>query len=651
MTPRGFRGLSEDDAPELYWPITTYAGSRAGENGRDYFTTYNWGWMEMMVRRKAGVSREVANADLSAAYVRSWQASREQSPEMAPVDVAQPRAIAGALKGAAGPDPGLEARTLLWTSGVALIVLLIAAANVTNLFLARVLRRRREVALRLALGVRRWRLALQSVVESVTLALLGAVAGLAVAQWGGLALRRAFVGESATFDLWRDGRTMAVAFTLAVTCGVVTGLIAALLGEREDLAGALKAGAREGTHQRSRLRSALLVLQSALSVVLLVGAALFVRSLHRVSTLRLGYDVEPVLMVVRNLRGTTLSDSAELRLGNELIAAARALPDVEAASYVSSIPFYSTNSTRLFVTGIDSVARRGRFTYQVATPDYFRVMGTRILRGRPFEASDRLDAPLVAVVSERMADRLWPGQEAIGQCLRVGGGHDAMYFDHRHRRERRAAEPRGRRGTVLHADGPAAEWWRLRGAAEDASRSRGRRRADPACAAEGHAGGVVRHRAPAGDDHRPPAAIVALRGNPVRRVRRLGAGGGGGGAVRGDLLWRHAAYARAGGARRTRRPQRGRDAPGARAGDAADCGRGGDRAGTGAGWRGRSCNRCSSSSRRATRASWPQWPSRCLGWRCWRAECRRDGRRGRTPTMHCGLIDGDGAGGEDTRSA
>jgi len=169
----------------------------------------------------------------------------------------------------------------------------------------------------------------------------------------------------------------------------------------------------------ARARSALLVLQGTLSVLLRVGAGLFVRSLDRVREMRLGFDPEQVLIATRNLRGLDLTDGERGQLGQRLLEAAEAIPGVESASLGTSIPFWATSSMDLFVAGIDSVRRLGRFTYQQATPEYFGTMGTRILRGRAFTAADREGAPRVMVVSESMARTLWPGRDAIGECIRV----------------------------------------------------------------------------------------------------------------------------------------------------------------------------------------------------------------------------------------
>jgi len=421
VAPEGFTGVSDGEAPAAYIPITTYAGSNANQRDREeYYTRYNWGWLYVMVRLKPGLTAEAAEQDLTSAYIRSWNAELEFDGEGTPVAIAQPRALAGPMKTAAGPNAGLEAKTLLWVSGVAVIVLLIACANVANLMLARLLRRQREIAVRLALGVSRGRLLMQTLTESLMLALLGCAAGLLIAQWGGATLRHLYAQQGAGEGIVTDGRILAVSLVAALLAALVTGVLPAVAATRADLASSLKSGAREGTHQKSRTRVALLVVQGAMSVVLLVGAGLFVQSLDKVKDMRLGFDAEPLLLVNRILRGVQLDSSARVQLSRRLLDAAQALPGVSEAALVSSVPFWSTSSTSLFVSGIDSVSRLGRFTYQTATPDYFTTTGTRILRGRPFASADREGAPRVAVLSESMARILWPSAEALGQCIRVG---------------------------------------------------------------------------------------------------------------------------------------------------------------------------------------------------------------------------------------
>jgi putative ABC transport system permease protein len=419
VAPEGFVGVSTGDAPAVFIPITTLAYGVNQGNPQLFFTRYNWDWMSMMVRRRPGVTQAAASADLSNAFVLSRIAGRAVSPWQAPDSVVRPRAIAGALKVAAGPDAGLESKTLLWVTGVAVVVLLIACANVTNLMFARVLRRRREIAVRLALGVSRRRLMMQFLTESLVLSGFGCVAGIAIAQWGGAALRLMVLRDGAAVGVVTDWRTLAVAAGVALASGVLIAVGPALLAIRGDLAGTLRSGSRAGMYQRSRTRSALLIVQGALSVVLLVGAGLFVRSLDNVRSMHMGWDAEPVLVAKPNFRGFVMDSSAQVTFRRRITETAQSIQGVEFTALVNASPF-GTNTDYLGVAGIDSVARLGRFNVQWATPDYFKVVNTRIIRGRNFTADDREGGPLVAVVSESMARALWPGRDPIGQCMHVG---------------------------------------------------------------------------------------------------------------------------------------------------------------------------------------------------------------------------------------
>jgi len=420
VAPPGFDGVNDANPPVLYVPITAYAASTGTGDAKTYYTRYQWGWINVMVRVRPGVSAQEVEADATQAYRRSYLAAREQEPSIAPVETSRPRVVVSSIRPGAGPAPSLEARTARWVSFVALIVFIIACANVANLLLARALRRHRETTVRLALGVSRARLVAQSVTESLVLSVAGGIVAVLVAQWAGAAIRHSLLAATApAAAMYTDWRTLSVTFGLAVAAGVLVGLAPALSAGRTDLSRTLRGGARGGVAEKARLRASLLVVQAALSVLLLIGAGLFVRSLDAVRAMRMGYDADRVLLVNRVIQGATFTDSTQRALRSALLETAQALPDVEAAAWVSSAPFVSTSNTNLFVAGIDSVARLGTFTYQATTPDYFRAMGTRILRGRPLTSDDRAGAPNVAVVSESMARTLWPGQDAIGKCFRM----------------------------------------------------------------------------------------------------------------------------------------------------------------------------------------------------------------------------------------
>jgi predicted permease len=156
-----------------------------------------------------------------------------------------------------------------------------------------------------------------------------------------------------------------------------------------------------------------------LSVVLLVGAGLFVRSLHNVRTMRLGYDVDPLLVVSESMRGVTLDGAESIALERRIIDEAAAMPGVVSATPAATIPFWSNEQPPLFVSGIDTIAKLGHFLRQAGNLDYFKTFGTRLIRGRSFENTDGPDAPRVLVVSQGMAKALWPGQDPIGKCVRI----------------------------------------------------------------------------------------------------------------------------------------------------------------------------------------------------------------------------------------
>ncbi|HEX6053043.1 MAG TPA: ABC transporter permease [Gemmatimonadaceae bacterium] len=421
VAPPGFVGLADEGTPVAFIPATLFGYGVSLQRGRiDYHTTYNWGWLSILVRRKPDVDVAATNADLANVYRLSWEAERAISP-IPHADSARPRATAESIVLQRGPSASPVSRIAVWVAGVAAIVLLIACANVANLLLARALFRRREIALRMALGASRARLLAQVLTESVLLAALGGVAGLAAAEWGGAALRAMFLNEPGSATVLADGHALGFAVAAVVIVGILVGLVPGLQAGRAALAPSLKMGVREGTYQRSRARTTLLVLQATLSVVLLVGAGLFVRSLRNVRAMDLGFDVDPVLVALPNLRGLRLPAAERAELARRLVDAARSMPEVESAARGISVPFWSTERMGFTVPGIDSLRQTSRFTVQMASADYFQTMGTRILRGRGITDVDRADGQRVAVVSAGMAETLWPGQDAIGKCIMVRG--------------------------------------------------------------------------------------------------------------------------------------------------------------------------------------------------------------------------------------
>jgi predicted permease len=428
VAPEGFTGAELE--PVVAWiPMSAGAheqfGTRpVGRSGEAWHQSYFISWVEMLARRRPGVTVDDANAALTATYRRSYGIHRAQSANrLRAPDEARPRAEIASILHDRGPAARPEARVAVWLGGVALLVLLIACANVASLMLARSVERRREVAVRIALGVSRARLVGQALLEGATLAILGGALGLVAAAVGGGVLRRALLpelGGGAGFGGIVDGRVLAFTLVASLAAGLLSSLAPAVQAMRGDAAVDLRAGARGGGRRRAPLRAGLLVAQGTLTVLLLVGAGLFVRSLRNVRALDLGYDAARLLYLAPDLRGTALGESELVTLRDRLRERALALPQVEAAAVTLTVPYRFVVGEIVRVPGVDSTRLPEFVAYNAVSPDYFRTAGTRLVRGRGFTASDRAGAAPVVVISEAAARAIWPRQDALGRCLKVG---------------------------------------------------------------------------------------------------------------------------------------------------------------------------------------------------------------------------------------
>jgi predicted permease len=299
--------------------------------------------------------------------------------------------------------------------GVAAIVLLIACANIVNLLLARAVSRRREIAVRVALGISRARLVWLLSAESVILALSAGVVAVASAQFTGSVLRSRLVPDVEFAGGPLHWRVAFVTLLAALIAGVLAGLVPAFQVSRPSVTGFLKTGARDGVVQRSWLRPALVATQAALSVVLLVGAALFVSSLRNVEAIRLGYDVSRMASARVMFDDWRSLDSLIFARAAERV---RRVPGVEDVALTTYAPMNGGLLFARFYTATDSAGSLEGREDSVAslvnvTGNYFRVTGMRIVRGRDFAA----DPGLSVIVNKAMAQRYWPGGDAIGQCM------------------------------------------------------------------------------------------------------------------------------------------------------------------------------------------------------------------------------------------
>ena len=422
VAPPGFAGVGLRQV-DVWLPITASNHGWLSRmlRGSQWWESRGIVFLDMIGRLRPGVSDAEAEAELAVLYPRFIGSGPGAMPAER-LAKARPRIVLGAVQEARGPGRSSTARVTLWLLGVSTAVLIIACANVTNLLLARAARRRREIAVQLAIGAGRGRLIRQLLIESVLLAMAGGFVGLLVARWGGGFVRTILLPSVSWKESLTDPRVLFFTLAVVTVTGVLAGLAPAIQASQPDLTVALKAGAREGHGRRARTRSGLLIVQAALSVLLLVGAGLFVRSLGNASRIPLGFDPEGVVRVEADLRGAGYSTGETVTLYERLAERVRVLPGVRSAAPVSSVPFYSMRSTELRVPGLDSVPRLpGGFTvYSGVSPEYFTTLRTRVLRGRPFEAADRLGSESVVMVSETTARTLWPAGDAIGKCVGVG---------------------------------------------------------------------------------------------------------------------------------------------------------------------------------------------------------------------------------------
>ena len=423
VAPPGFTG------PQLgrvdVWVPGSLLGARMTPN---WTTSWNTQWLHIVGRLAPGVTVEQAAQEATAAHRRVYSGG-ESATAAARLSVAR---LGADDRGAEPP----EVRVLRWLIGVAAIVLLIACANVTNLLLARGVRRNREVAIRAALGAGGFRLARLLLIESLLLALGGAALGVAVAFVVGAVARQVLFSSVEWISSPVDSRVLAVSVLIALATGTVIGLVPALRAIRGDLAGSLKTGAREGGGQRSRLRNALTVAQAALSVVLLIGAGLFVHSLWQVRQLDLGIDADRVTVIevsrpsLSRVPEGAARDAERARRRSfylDALPQVRALGSVEAAAVAVGTPFGNRFTVKLRVPGQPESPRlpSGGASISAVTDGYFETVGTSILRGRAFTAADRAGTTPVAIVSQTMAQTVWPNADVVGQCLFVGEGTPA----------------------------------------------------------------------------------------------------------------------------------------------------------------------------------------------------------------------------------
>jgi predicted permease len=404
--------------------------------------TFNWGrTLELLVplapspsaartdhrlsvigRMKRGIAIEQARADL-AAIANSLAVQYPESNEGWSVNLLSFRDWLVPV----------ETRRALAILAVAVIaVLLIACSNVASLLLARATARHKEISVRLALGARRGRVARQLLVEAVLLSLVAGAAGLLIAYGATAALRTLGPDTLPRLDEAAvDTRVVLFGLVLAIVTGVLFGLAPALTAMRSDVSETLKEGGRSGgaVPARQRLRGALVMCEIALSVMLLVGAAMLLRSFWQVLRVDPGFNTSQLLtMQISVPRGRFESGAHAWAFYERLLGELGRLPGVQSAALTSAVPMSPGNTAGgIRIPGRPATpdGNEGSADWRIVSPGYFKTMGIK-LRGREFTSADTDDTRLVAIVSESFAERYWPGEDAIGKSVILSSaGEDA----------------------------------------------------------------------------------------------------------------------------------------------------------------------------------------------------------------------------------
>ena len=421
VMPNGFKGTNAIGAPALWVPYMTYEQTTTGFF-RELATSRRGLVFNVTGRLKPGVTIEQASANLKtiARQLEQEYPNDNKGRSVTLVPLAQ-----------ATINPGIRnvfvvAGSLLLT--IVALVLLIACANVANLLLARAAVRRREIALRLSLGASRRRLIVQLLTEGSLLAVLGGAIGLLLAYWSQAVLwsfRPPFLQADA-IDLHPDGRVLLFTLAISLATGVLFGLAPAVQSSRPDLVIELKdkTSAPTGSTRLLSLRNMLVASQIALSLVALIGAGLFLRSLQNAQRIDPGFDVDHLATLSFDLGAQGYTEERGRQFQQRVLERVASVPGVQSAAVSSTIPLFNGGFARtVFLEGEDPSDRRnGRLVQiSVGTPRYFETVGVAILRGRALDDTDQPNTPSVVVINETMAKRLWPDQDPLGKRFRFIG--------------------------------------------------------------------------------------------------------------------------------------------------------------------------------------------------------------------------------------
>ncbi|HKQ78136.1 MAG TPA: ABC transporter permease [Blastocatellia bacterium] len=415
VASESFRGLRVGAPPEFWLPMAAETVGGRGSRG-----------LAITGRLKPGVTLEQAQAQIATIGARLARAYPETNlGTLAAPD--QPRPMSVVREARIGPQ---GQRNLWMTLGLLLtvvgLVLLIACANVANLLLSRASARRREIAVRLAIGASRGRLVRQLFTESLLLALLSGAGGLVMGLWSSELLPALYLPtEPGSLDVSLDGRVLIFTLAVSLLTGALFGLAPALQSSRPDLVAALKdetSVQRQGGRRRFTTRQALVVTQVALSLTLLIGAGLFLQSLGRALTFDPGFASQNLLIASLTTRGVAMTKEQGQAFYRQALERVGGLPGVRSASLTYIAPLGGGGQRRgVQIEGYEPRPNEDlELNCNLIGLNYFNTMGIPLALGRDFDARDGESSPGVVIVNEELARRYFPGQNPIGKRLRFG---------------------------------------------------------------------------------------------------------------------------------------------------------------------------------------------------------------------------------------
>jgi len=416
IAPRGFTGI-DVDITDIWLPIGGVTRLQE-ESARAWYQAWGTLAFRVLARVPQGSDERQLTARIELA-LRTAAAARLAAEPTFPRAAVIRRVIPAPLLTSHGPENASRNEAIAAAlAGLALLLLVIATANVGNLLLGRALDRQREVSVRLALGMGRGRLVGLVAIESTLLAIASTAAALVAATWIGPVVRAMVLPRTQLATGPVDMRIAAMALTAGLLAGLAAAVVPLASFWRVDLLRRLKGTSRDGGG-RSRARSVLIGLQAALSVILLVGTGLVARSLYNLRTDDLGLDVRHGVIIHARDGSLPLSEVARI---------ARSTPGVVGAVLSAEAPLWSQLGVRALLTrAADTIRTVESVGYVAAEPGYLSVVGTKLRRGRDFSSDDRVGAAPVMIASEEFASRVWPGRDPLGECVRIDRAENPCY--------------------------------------------------------------------------------------------------------------------------------------------------------------------------------------------------------------------------------